>query len=307
MTHTLEHTPTDLAVYEGCGNRFIIAPFATDSVSDLQHSPGTLAYLRTLGENTHSDSVMVLTNALNADTAMSVFEPHAYRAEIAGSGWSTMCGNGIRAVAQYLQDCGTTREIYRVQTGAGLQRVARGTQANEWRVDMGFFSTDTREFPQYVRGSVTSRYPNLHIGLHSQQQHKGVDGEPHAVIFLDRTAESGALVQLAQTLGEPITRDAQTFPLEINVSVVSAPMINETSRTVRVVAATFERNIYYVTQACGTASTVIGALLFERFALENDWHVDVQMPGGILHITRDDSGRYYLSGDVRHVRQLQLP
>ena len=309
----------NLHVYEACGNKFIILPLKDEGeFLALKNSVTDLLQLAEAGKQESADSIMVITgNPLDFEkqgyhVSMDVFEPHAYNKNDQVSGWSTMCGNGIRGVAQYLVDSYPVNSDFIIKTGAGKQRVS--WHKNLWKVDMGLFSTSHSHLKKYVT-TIPYRLPELlndkkslflkteiFVGFHYQPEHDIIDGEPHLIVFHSEPLGQNVLLPLTEEIGKNITHNTHFFPEEINTSIVAVDCIDISKKIIQVQAATYERHIHYVTQACGTAATVIGSILFQQYNLSSEWQIEVIMPGGILYIEKDQKNRFYLSGEAKQIR-----
>lgn len=304
-------------IYSGCGNRFFILPFKTqEDFFSFRENQEELATLSKEAIAQKMDSVMVvvgnptLKEVIGYHLSMYVFEPHAYDPSDPDVAWSTMCGNGIRAVAQYLLNQGITDEVMYIRSEAGIHQVTQ--LESDWRVNMGIFSSNRKDLIQYVSPNavftaetfgVSTRLvePNVYVGFHHQKD-VTLNGEPHAVLFTKKRHSSRRVRRLAKRYGKRITLHTDIFPQEINTSIVSILLRDEKNKRVVVRAATYERNIYYVTQACGTASTVIGALLYDRLDIPTDWQIEVHVPGGVLRIERNKAGEDFLIGEAKKGR-----
>lgn len=307
----------ELHRYEATGNTFFILhlPQGVDFLT-FKKNKSALSLLAAKGKEATVDSVMVLTgNPENWRTqgyhvTMDVFEPHAYHEEASESGWSTMCGNGVRGVAQYIQDnFSKVLAPYHIQTGAGLQTVEQVQEV--WRVHMGQFASETKEIARYVPDmpDTLDAFPiiekfvekqfdsTIRIGFHYSDTALRT-GEPHLAIFANYQYTTEEIVDDVARVGKHITNRTDLFPEEINTSIASIISKDDVTYTIDVIAATYERHIYYVTEACGTAATVIGSFVFDMYDLSPNWKVRVHMPGGILSIEKNEQQEYMLSGSV---------
>ncbi|MBU0660901.1 hypothetical protein KKG22_01825 [Patescibacteria group bacterium] len=302
-------------VYQGCGNTFIIHHLSDKkAILTLKQSISQLKNLAQRGIEAGVDSIMVISgdpfafDSQGYHVTMDVFEPNAFNEKNPFIAWSTMCGNGVRSVAQYLHDHYAQQDVFVIKTGSGNQTVVR--EGVNWRVHMGKFIQDKKIVSKYIsknemltlsqfqiEGETFHLKEHVHVGLHYQDEHL-IDGEPHAVVFATKKYACEELKEKAMIVGEVITNNLMIFPQEINTSLVSIDHIDEKAKKIYVYAATYERNIYYVTQACGTAATVIGSLLFEEMGLNHTWSIIVHMPGGDLVIKKDEKDEYYLIGDA---------
>jgi len=292
-------------IYEGCGNRLLLVhlwkKFQYNDI-DLRDK------LQEFGTNSGVDSVMVLTGqpeklfAQRYHLTMDVFEPRGIDPEnpnLPGS-WSTMCGNGIRAVARYLIDS-SKLECF-IKTKSGTRQIAV-LPDYQFRVNMGKFTMDKKDLRKYVSSFnfefIRSKIINVStqeiiVGLNGDYDKKGhIDGEPHLVLFLENYISTmSGLVELANKIGPLITNNRKEFSRCINTNFVSIKKRREDC--IEVLACTFERGVDYVTQACGTGATVIGSYLLSR--IEGLNVVKVIMPGGVLLISRGENEDYFLTG-----------
>lgn len=296
-------------LYEGCGNRLLVVHlthnFDREDVA-LRHN------LRRLGLLRRADSVLVLTGnpsdviGQGYHVTMDVFEPRGkdINNPLLPGSWSTMCGNGIRAVSRYLLDSGLINCF--IQTRSG-NRVVSLLSQNQFRVCMGEFTMLHLDLNRYVRrydfNQLTIPYPNLHtsniiVGLNGNRINGSIDGEPHLIIILERNITNmHNLIRLCNSIGPKLTNNRDYFPETINTSIVSIGVTKNNEKSV--MACTFERGVEYVTQACGTAATVIGSyLLSQRAELEA---VHVRMPGGSLIIESDAKKQYYMTGSANPI------
>lgn len=293
------------AIYDGCGNKVLIVVLSEVSTKDYQDDRRIREKLREMGLAADVDSVLVVTgnperlDLQGCHCTMEVFEPRGHDSahpELAGS-WSTMCGNGIRALAQYWLDRipGFERQgMISIRTRSG-KRAVRRLPDGRFRVYMGVYTDHPTDLERYVEfshfnfkdkhyqgsrfleqlGMMSVRLPivDAGIGLTGDPDGSGaIDGEPHLVCWLAQRADLSIhdIERVARLLGERLTRDPR-FPQEINVSA-AVRQENEV-----VLAATYERGVYYVTRACGTGATVIGCQ-------SGEFQTRIQMPGGDLEV-----------------------
>lgn len=307
----------NLPTYSGCGNTFFIYHLASEQdFLAFRADRQRMQQLATQAIEHTIDSVMVVYDGSSEQEkesyhlSMHVFEPRGFRSHDIQSGWSTMCGNGLRAVAQYLFDTGIEKTSYIIRSGAGDHKIVRTTHGL-WSVDMGWFAHTSVDLSSYVCTQFPIRLslffssffriflkPTIHVGFHFHNT-QVKDGEPHAIIFTKFQLSRSVIIRLAEYLGKKITYNNNIFPKEINTSVASIYQIDSDTKSVFVRAATYERHIYYVTQACGTAATVIGSFIFQQLHLDHSWHVIIDMPGGELLVSVDVNGKYYLTGDAK--------
>ncbi len=298
--------------YIACGNRVLIHHLDTmQDLETLRSRKSDLSALAKIGIKNKADSIMVVTGnpANNTQSGynltMDVFEPQAFFLNGNDNAWSTMCGNGIRAVAQYLEDYYQFGSHCIIRTPAGDQTIERSQ--NGWKVDMGNFYNSEIHLQSYVikiptrqdiQDLVNSRHIDAqpYIGFHAQPTVKTPDGEPHLVLFHNSAKALQDVKTQADILGPILTTYVDWFPLEINTNIASIQNVDVDLRRIDVLLATYERNIYYVTQACGTGSTVVAASIMDRLQLQGVWTIHVHNLGGELIVETNTEGTYRLSG-----------
>lgn len=297
--------------YVACGNRVLIHHL--NDASDLKRlrtKRSDLTRLAKLGMKHKADSVMVVTGDPNTIITMNVFEPHAFFLNGNDQAWSTMCGNGIRAVAQYLDDYYKIDTQCSIKTPAGNQLVERSQ--NGWKVHMGNFYNSAMDLQSYVitildrqdiKYIVNSPAIDYkpYIGFHAQRNIENPDGEPHLVLFHNSAKTLQDVKIQADILGPILTTYSDWFPKEINTNVASIQSVDSIHRRIDVLLATYERNIYYVTQACGTGSTVVAASVLQRLQLHGEWNIHIQNLGGELIVQITENESYWLSGPAEEV------
>ncbi|MDP2649621.1 MAG: diaminopimelate epimerase [bacterium] len=298
--------------YQGCGNRFLILRL-NDSV--LEGNPIFIRNLARYGKEKKVDSVLLLKGDPRKykfqkyHCAMEVFEPNS-------SSFSTMCGNGIRAVCKYWLDEGfiIEKKPFLIKTKSGIRKVQVLKKSN-FKAEMGEFSMDKNDLKKYInlklikninlekvifpkkitdKISFNNKISKIIIGLTGNKVNGLIDGEPHLVVFLkDETKiEIEDLEKYATELGNILTRNKNFFPLEINVSIVSKNSNNCFS------ICTYERGVYYVTKSCGTASAVAGAFILLK---EKGKRLTMQTLGGKLKVEIFNGKNIYLTGNAQSI------
>ncbi|HEX9061523.1 MAG TPA: hypothetical protein VF941_15190 [Clostridia bacterium] len=276
--------------YEGCGNQLGVVPltlagYPLEAGDAWKADPTLRKMLTEWGREINSDSVMVITgDPLNADeqkyhVSMTVFEPNGDDGSGLGGGLSTMCGNGIRAVARYVQeyvrDNGGDPDLrtVKIKSGSGERNVE--IEGENFVVDMGEFTTAPKDLAQYVRqpsllrrkgsqAGADGRYIDApipaeiqrkladytsaktwSIGLNGTRNEAGaIDGEPHIIIEIPRNEvdDIDQLRALAVAAGPVVTKNLGYFPGEINVNFVVYDHVDDEGRLV-IWNATHERNL----------------------------------------------------------------
>ena len=276
----------------------------------------------TLARANDCDTVMVLmkTNGGACSLQTIVFEPNS---ENEYGAFSTMCGNGMRAIAAYARGylhLADSPLMVMTRSGAlGVEQVADGM----YRVRMGNIVTGKNALRAYANpshiGTISEwedapipsvMQPDVSglpfadgkqawsIGFNtSEHDPKLMDGEPHLVMELDGNAvrDIDALRSITLAYGPAISMNRELFPQDINVNFIAAHPADAHAFFI----CTFERNLgsnpeKCITQACGTGSAFAGALRMKKTGLSA---VSAVCLGGTLLVEhRGDA--IYLSGNV---------
>jgi diaminopimelate epimerase len=179
-----------------------------------------------------------------------------------------MCGNGSRVFARHLYDEGLVPadEPVRIATRDGVKTL--------WRESDDLFTVDLGVATVLGESKVSvgdRAWPATHV----------VMCNPHAVVVIDDLAEAGLLYD------EP-AYDPAVYPDGVNIEFVVRRGPDHIAMRVH------ERGVGE-TRSCGTGSC---AAAIATLGAEADgpgrWRVDV--PGGTLTVTRDDTGNVSLTG-----------
>ncbi|MEK7622513.1 MAG: hypothetical protein AAB430_01450 [Patescibacteria group bacterium] len=284
-------------LYEGAGNRLLVVelPGYNRKDADLR-----MALAKT-GLEKNADSVLVLKRnfSLKYQVTMDVFEPRGQdpiNPQLAGS-WSTMCGNGVRAVARYLLEEGRINCL--IKTRSGILPITLFPKSI-YRVGMGQFTLNHKDLASYVKKfnfeqllAKNIKNETVFAGLNGCRNKLGkIDGEPHLVIWLRKELSLNRLKTWAEKIGPQITTNYDYFPQGINTNLVSPN--NQGGLN----ACTFERGVEYVTQSCGTGATVIGSWWLKQQPKLSQ--IKINMPGGQLIISRHKN-KFYLTGPANPI------
>lgn len=276
--------------------------------------------LKALAITNNCDSVMILVRTQDISTLkMVVFEPNC---DNLGT-FSTMCGNGVRAIAEYVQEYfGFSSWPLSLITQSGILEIEKISD-NSYQVLMGSIVTNKSALCSYVnpqyflenselidvqipknllqklntlpfssRGSVCS------IGFStSENDIAKADGEPHMMIELKKSLVKTLedLRDVAEKYGSIICNNRNIFPLGININFV----ISDEKNCGSFLVTTFERNLgddpkKSVTQACGTGCTFVGS---EQIRKSKFNRAVINCIGGEL-IVEKNNNLFYLSGKV---------
>lgn len=322
----------DLAVYDGCGNILLVAMLSPKLwQTDLAANTHLRQYLKQIGTVHNVDSVMVLQgikdkNINGATYKMDVFEPQGNSDDHAPGSWSTMCGNGVRAVAAYLQDNHYSNGDVTIVSGSGT-RVVKRIHPGIFQVYMGIYSQSIKDVQKYMEDGIAENTIRselsrllmtdhcvslefMKIALVGNKIGKRIDGEPHA-IFIMPNMSLEQLYQVAIEHGQKITKSYSYFPQEMNANFVSITKVDFKKRILHINLCTHERNLgddpqHCITQSCGTGSTTAGGFFFRYLPfLHDDWDIYVHNLGGVLVIQKENR-KLYLTGPAKQVQEEEV-
>ena len=212
---------------------------------------------------------------------------------------SEMCGNGIRCVARYLLDEGITDQArIPIETGAGLL-VVEEASGGMIRVDMGVAGLTRGEVG--MAGAAGERFIDEPVeagagaGAGAGQEacttmkFRGTAvsmGNPHLVLLVE-DAKGIDLRRLGPSL-----EHHELFPNRTNVHFVQVVDAG------RLVQRTWERGAG-ATLACGTGACASAVAAFLNGKAGRS--VDVELPGGVLHVEYAEDGHVFMTGPATTV------
>lgn len=235
-----------------------------------------------------ADQVLWLKKPINGP--INGLGSHDARMEILNADGSVaeMCGNGIRAVALYLNRHSAVSKLqYRIETLAGTQ-IVNLVENDEVKVDMGRPGLGNRSTEGELL-SILSKGKTREFRFYEVSM-----GNPHAVIFMDQISEGIPEASLLEEIG-PLIETHSRFPKRTNVEFVK--ILSSTKIQVRV----WERGAG-ATLACGTgacAAAVASILTGRTQSL-----VEAALPGGNLQIEwQKGSSHVLMKGPATEVFQ----
>lgn len=314
--------------FVACGNKLGIVPLTLAGYpqdADFRQDPKLRRFLAQWGNEGQLDSAMVLTGdptklkGQGYHYKMYVFEPEGKSENGLAGGISTMCGNGVRAVAAFIQKQFPDTAEARIMTLSGLRTVA--IEGSLYTVNMGEFAAKSDDLKNYVNtGFVSANDQGEYIGspipreiidklssfvdaqtwsigLNGNRNNDGsIDGEPHVIVEVSRHlfSDINQLRKLAVAVGPLVTKNTKFFPEEINVNFI---VVDKVGKELEIFNCTHERNLgddadHSVTPSCGTGSTVAGGFILERYPWARS--TLVHCTGGDLIISKSSSGQELL-------------
>ena len=235
-----------------------------------------------------SDGLILLLDSDNADIRMRMFNLDGSEGE--------MCGNGIRCLVGFAQNCGAIRhsqEKVIVETLGGLLTVfpiMRDNLMTGARVSMGSPELRPAKIPVSL-DYFDSDDPLLNHTICVQDKEFEIScvsmGNPHAVAFIEESIDEFDLMQIG-----PILEHHEMFPNRVNFEIVN--FVNRGKLNVRV----WERGSG-VTQACGTGACAVAVVA--NLLGKVDDQVTISMPGGDIVIEWSGAGNIVMEGPIQTV------
>lgn len=205
------HTPSK---YSGCGNSFLIL----DQREQASH-PGISWVIESCASE-EVDGVILLQKSDKADYKMRIFNSDGSEAE--------MCGNGLRCLGRFIEECGEKRKKFTVESLFSIHTIELFD--GSVKIEMGTPQQIQKDLPLNLKDN-TVEIASLDTGV------------PHAVLFVEDLEKVDVL-----TLGEEIRHHPRFFPRGTNANFVAK---NEKGG---ISLRTFERGVEGETQACGTGA-----------------------------------------------------
>ncbi len=210
-------------------------------------------------------------------------------------GWAEMCGNGIRCFARYVYEHGyISKDEFTVETLAGPIR-PKVNPDKTVTVDMGAPVLEPEKIPFAGEGKIDPHSTNKVVEYPLNVLDKTIPvtlvsmGNPHCLIY-----QQDLEAPLDPAVFGPAIETHPAFPNKTNVEFLEVVDDHTLKATV------WERGCGF-TLACGTGAcaSAVGSILLEKTGAE----VDVQLPGGTLHIFWDQqaSGHVFMTGPATTV------
>lgn len=323
----MKKTSINKYIYNACGNILGLVPLDYYSVNHNFFNDEKLrSYLYVWGKRQKLDSIMVLFGnpkmfqKQGYHYFMYVFETGRNDSNKLKGTISTMCGNGVRAVAAYLKSKDNKLNKIDLMTLGGIKTIT--IKDKNYQVKMGRLFDSKDILSKYIDIKVPNKNNNslLHssipkeiiiemkkshllndvttwnIGLTSNAIKGRIDDEPHITIYVPKAKTLNDLKKLALVYGPLITKNLNFFPFEINVNFYGKKNI---AGNIEIMNVTHERNLgddpeHSVTASCGTGSTVVAAFELNNKKIRHE-KMKIKCFGGILEIEKKDN-IFYLKG-----------
>lgn len=251
---------------DGAGNDFV---FLDKKTYSGPLSPKLVRLLMDRHFGIGGDQLLFLNAANKKKPSLLIYNSDGSQAE--------MCGNGVRAVAFYLQKFRGWNRPYTLQTKAGP--IGINFQGKRIEVDMGKPIFHGPKIPVKAPGMVMG-YP-LHVGGERFEIHCLSMGNPHCVIFVKDVKRFPV-----EKFG-PMIENHPFFPKRVNVEFVQV-----LSRK-QVKARVWERGAGE-TLACGTGACAIGVVAAHLNKTMRN--IDINLPGGKLGVRWGENQHVFLTG-----------
>ncbi|KIC72740.1 Diaminopimelate epimerase [Neochlamydia sp. EPS4] len=222
--------------YSGCGNDFILFDNQTSKLPPL--TPTLIQKLCARQKGIGADGVILLEASQKAHYKMRIFNADGSEAE--------MCGNGIRCLFKFIQECGIQEKWLNIETLFSTLKVS--SEDEDVAVQMGS--------PSEIRWS---------LNLFPWTIHYLDTGVPHAVIFTEKLD----LLDLNEC-GRTLRFHPLFAPRGANVNFVQID--DQGILHVR----TYERGVEQETLACGTGATAAALAAAKLYELKGPLTVKVR-------------------------------
>lgn len=265
----------------GCGNDYIYIDCFKETVSNESELAVKLSD-RHFGVG--GDGIIIIKKGTNADFEMVMYNADGSR--------GAMCGNGIRCVAKYVYDNGLTDKTSMTVESMGAVKyidvnVENGKVVSA-KVDMGKPILNPKDISVICDGERALNVPITVGGVDYKMTCVSM-GNPHAVVFIDRSPKDFPLEQVG-----PLFENNAVFPDRTNTEF--AFVADRKNIEMRV----WERGSGE-TLACGTGTcaTVVAAIL--NGYVDND--VTVHLIGGDLQIqwSGNENDSVFMTGPAETV------
>lgn len=268
---------------QAVGNDYLYFDCRAAGLPPHKEAAALAVQLSRRGFSVGGDGVIFIGPPLLADgdAAMYIFN--------ADGSEGTMCGNGVRCVAEYLYTHGVRRSCIRIDTPQAGRRTLHRVGPHCWQAEMGYFTAWATRFP--ATGLGQGRL--LERPLTAAERNFTVDcihvGNPHCVVLCENLPTAAQLAAWGPAIsGHP------AFPAGVNVEFVQ--ILSPTCLQVVV----WERGSG-ATLACGTGACAVAAAMVLRGLCPRKAPLTVQLPGGALTVCVTTNDTLTLTGPAETV------
>jgi len=285
---TTEHgTMTELSglhfyKLEALGNDFMLVDQRTQTAT---FSPGQIDQLGDRRTGVGFDQLLLLNHAL--DPTDSSAEPVALKLTIFNCDGTAaeQCGNGLRAIALWLDRRGQLETNHQLQTPAGISTLSRARHQRYTASLPGVKQIEQAELP----------------ALPDQALHADLIllGNPHLVIHWPEPASEATLIEVAR-----FVQNQPGWHNRCNIGLACLQASDDPTGSGVVELRVFERGAA-ATRACGSGACAAAVSLLLRHSLNTPLQV-IQPGGGVMVDWDVDQELVYLTGPARFLYEGRL-
>lgn len=260
--------------YSGCGNDFVLIDNRSGDFP-INH-PDYIHRLCQRHQGIGADGVILLESSVACDGKMRIFNSDGYEAE--------MCGNGLRCLAQFMNELGFPKKYYTIET-----------MLSDLSIDyVGEHIKTTMGTPSDLRLNLQLTIDEIPLLVHYLNT-----GVPHAVCFVDDIEKAKVF-----SLGRSIRMHPEFASKGANANFVQ--LISPTELSIR----TYERGVENETLACGTGAAAAAIIAACQYHLNPPLQVktrsgdiliidfDITASGEFIHVTQTGPAKKNFSGII---------
>jgi diaminopimelate epimerase len=188
-----------------------------------------------------ADGLIILRRSSKADFQMRIFN--------ADGGEASMCGNGLRCLANFLRELGEKKDLYTIETMYDKHTVSYRDDAVMTTMSLPKDISLQQEIYGYTTDILNT-------------------GVPHAVIFVDDVDAINL-----KTIGKKIRHHERFLPEGVNVDFAEICFNN------KIKMRTYERGVEHETLACGTGAVAV--------AMAASYNKKIEFPVDIITRSQD--------------------
>ena len=222
---------------QGCGNDYLFVHLFGNTVPD---PPGLARRMSDRRFGVGADGLILVTEAIDADIGMEMYNADGSRAQ--------MCGNGLRGLCKYAYDHGlVSKTAFDVKTDSGVLPVElhlKDGKVDRVTVNMGRPSLNRGDLPMEgpAGPAIEAR---VRAGRHEIVGTAVSMGNPHFVVFVEGDVDAYPVEEVG-----PLVERHPLFPHRVNTEFVQVVGPREVRQR------TWERGTGE-TLACGTGASAV--------------------------------------------------